>query len=274
MHATSLPIKRHHKETPLTKTIAVAGKGGTGKTTVSALLVHFLSEKGTVLAIDGDPSENLNMALGVPLVKTVGGMRERMTEKITDGTYDQTVAKQQYLEGKIMESLVEADKFDILAMGRPEGPGCYCAANHMLRASIDHLAAQYDYVVIDCEAGMEHISRQTTRDVDFLLLMTDPTIRGITTAERMKSLMADLRTSVREVWLVINRVSGKLPEKIEQAVEESGLKAIAIVSDDSYLAAVEAEGKPAVELSSKSPMWQAMKKIADNIALDRAGKPL
>jgi CO dehydrogenase maturation factor len=257
----------------LTKTIAVAGKGGTGKTTVSALLIHFLSEKGTVLAIDGDPSENLNMALGVPLVKTVGGVRERMTEKITDGTYDQTIAKQQYLEGKIMESLVEADKFDILAMGRPEGPGCYCGANHILRASIDHLADNYDYVVADCEAGMEHISRQTTRDVDFLLLMTDPTIRGIATAERMRTLMTDLRTSVGEVWLIINRVSGKVPEKIEQALEESGLKTIAIVSDDPYLAAVEAEGKPAVELPPKSPLWKATKKIADRIALNVVDEP-
>ena len=258
----------------MTKTIAVAGKGGTGKTTVSALLIHFLSENGTVLAIDGDPSENLNMALGVDLIKTVGGVREQMTEKITNGTFDQTMAKQDYLEGKIMESVIEEDKFDLLAMGRPEGPGCYCAANHMLRASIDKLAGKYDHVVIDCEAGMEHISRQTTQDVDMLILLTDPTIKGITTAARMRDLMNDLRTNVREVWLIINRVSGKLPERIEQAVEESGLKAIAIVSDDSYLAAVEAEGKPVVELSSKSPMWQATKKIADNIALDRAAKPL
>lgn len=249
----------------MTKTIAIAGKGGTGKTTIAALLVNFLSENGEVLAIDADPSENLNMALGVPLLKTVGGVRERMTQNITEGSFDQTIAKQDYLEGKIMESVIEEDKFDLLAMGRPEGPGCYCGANHMLRASIDKLAGKYDYVVIDCEAGMEHVSRQTTRDVDVLLLLTDPTIRGIATAKRMRDLMADLRTTVGEVWLVVNRIKGELSENIKSAVEETGLKTVALISDDNYLAEVEAEGKPITELSAESSLWQAMKELADRI---------
>jgi len=144
-------------------TIVNAGKGGTGKTTIAALLINLLSQKGTVLAVDADPSTNLNLALGMPLDGTVGDMREEMALAVKSGTYDNNVAKPDYIEMKIMESLVESDRIDLLAMGRPEGPGCYCAANSMLRTSIDRLGKNYDYVVIDCEAGMEHISRQTTR---------------------------------------------------------------------------------------------------------------
>ena len=177
----------------MTKTVAIAGKGGTGKTTVAALLIKLLSQKGLVLAVDADPSTNLNQALGLSLDdnKTVGRIREKMTEDVSKGRFSPTIAKQEYLFSKIMESLVESKGFDLLAMGRPEGPGCYCASNEFLRVSLDKLVKdyKYNYIVMDCEAGMEHISRQTTRDVDVLLIMSDPTIRGITTAARMKDLI-------------------------------------------------------------------------------------
>ena len=153
----------------MTVTITVAGKGGVGKTAISAILVDFLANLGAVLAVDADPSANLNDALGVDVQNTVGRTREKMKDDIKDGRLRMDVSKQEILDARIHESLVETDRFDLLAMGRPEGPGCYCAANHMIRFSIDKLAKSYDYVVMDCEAGLEHISRQTTQDIDFLL---------------------------------------------------------------------------------------------------------
>ena len=149
----------------MTTTIAVAGKGGTGKTTIAALLIKLLAAKGVVLAIDGDPSTNLHISLGLPLNQTIGNVREEMTEAVKTGRYDSSMPKMDYVGLKISEALVESERVDLLAMGRPEGPGCYCAANDMLRFCIDRLAKNYDYVVIDCEAGMEHISRQTTQDI-------------------------------------------------------------------------------------------------------------
>src|SRR4030042_1007301 len=189
----------------MTTTVVVAGKGGTGKTTISALLVQLLSQKGVVLAIDADPATNLNQALGVPIGESVGRIREEMSQSVQSGPFSPTVSKQEYLDGRIRAALDEYKGFDLLAIGRPEGPGCYCAANNMLRLSIDKLGQNYRYVVIDSEAGMEHISRQTTRDVDILLIVSDLTQRGIRTAAAMKSLIRGLRTSVGKVCLVINR---------------------------------------------------------------------
>jgi CO dehydrogenase maturation factor len=186
----------------MTTTIAIAGKGGTGKTTIAALLIKLLSEKGVVLAVDADPATNLNQCLGLPLDNTVGGIREQITEDVQKGRVAVGVAKQDLLDSKLMESLVESKGLDLLAMGRPEGPGCYCASNHMLRISLDRLGRNYDYIIMDCEAGMEHISRQTTRDVDFLLVTSDPTIRGITVAGGIKKLIGELRTQTRmlQIW--------------------------------------------------------------------------
>ena len=181
----------------MTTTIAITGKGGTGKTSISALLIKLLSEKGTVLAIDGDPSSNLNMALGLPLEETIGSIREGMLDHKAVGRSG--IPKPDYLEIKVREAVVESGQIDLLAMGRPEGPGCYCAANNWLRGSIDRLAVNYDYVVVDNEAGMEHISRQTTRSVDILLVISDPSIRGLTAAERMKNLIGELRSRVDKI---------------------------------------------------------------------------
>ncbi|MHB9090935.1 MAG: ATP-binding protein, partial [Chloroflexota bacterium] len=161
----------------MTITIAVAGKGGTGKTTLAALLIRYLRENqvGSVLAIDADPSSNLNQALGMSVEHSVGDIREEMLEKVGKNAMEPGMAKADYLEYRIQESLVEGSGVDLLAMGRPEGPGCYCAANNMLRVSVDRLAKNYDFVVIDNEAGLEHLSRRTTRDVDVLLVVSDPT---------------------------------------------------------------------------------------------------
>jgi len=255
----------------MTKTIAIAGKGGTGKTTVAALLIKVLSQKGLVLAVDADPSTNLNQALGVPLDenRTVGRIREKMSEDVSKGRFSPTVPKQEYLFGKIVESLIESKGFDLLAMGRPEGPGCYCASNEFLRASLDKLVKdyKYDYIVIDCEAGMEHISRQTTRDVDVLLIMSDPTIKSVTTAARMKKLIEELRSNVGKVGIIINRVRGELSPEIKKVIDESGLQVIALIPEDPNMAGLEMKGRPVTELPYESPLQSKVKEITEDLRL-------
>jgi CO dehydrogenase maturation factor len=255
----------------MTKTIAIAGKGGTGKTTVTALIIKLLSQKGLVLAVDADPSTNLNQALGLPLddSRTVGGIREKMSEDVSKGRVSPTIGKPEYLFGKIMESLVESKGFDLLAMGRPEGPGCYCAPNEFLRAALDKLVKdyKYSYIVMDCEAGMEHISRQTTRDVDALLIMTDPTMKGVTTAARMNELIRELRSNVGSVGLVINRVRSELSPEIKKAIDDSGLHILALISEDPDMAGLEMQGKPVTGLPPESPLLLKVKEIVENLDL-------
>ncbi|TFH48236.1 MAG: hypothetical protein E4G89_06620 [Methanothrix sp.] len=249
----------------MTTTIAITGKGGTGKTSISALLIKLLSEKGTVLAIDGDPSSNLHMALGLPLEETIGSIREGMLDR--KAVERSGMPKPDYLEFKVREALVESGKIDLLAMGRPEGPGCYCAANNWLRGSIDRLAGNYDYVVIDNEAGMEHISRQTTRDVDILLIVSDPSIRGITAAERMKDLIGELRSRVGRIGLVVNRVRDGIPPQIVKAVEATGIDLITAITEDTNILDLEINGKPLIDLPADSPLRRGVEDMAAKLDL-------
>ena len=255
----------------MTKTFAIAGKGGTGKTTVAALLIKLLSQKGLVLAVDADPSSNLSQALGLPLDdnKTVGRIREKMAEDVSKDRLSPDIGKPEYLFGKIVESLVESKGFDLLSMGRPEGPGCYCASNEFLRASLDKLVKdyKYSYIVMDCEAGMEHISRQTTRDVDILLIMSDPTMKGVTTAARMKKLIEEMRSNVDKVGLVINRARGELSLEIKKAIDESGLQVIALIPEDPDMSALEMKGRPVSELPPESPLQLKVKRIVEGLRL-------
>jgi CO dehydrogenase maturation factor len=255
----------------MTKTIAMAGKGGTGKTTVAALFIKLLAQKGLVLAVDADPSTNLSQALGLSLddSRTVGRIREKMAEDVSKERLSPTIGKPEYLHSKIVESLAESKGFDLLTMGRPEGPGCYCASNEFLRASLDKLVKDYKYayVVMDCEAGMEHISRQTTRDVDILLLMSDPTMKGITTAARMKELIKELRSNVGKVGLVINRVRGELSPEIRKAIDEANLQVIALIPEDPNMGDLEMKGRPVTELPQDSPLQLKIREIAEGLRL-------
>ncbi len=250
------------------KTIVTGGKGGTGKTTIAALLINQLAQRGTVLAVDADPSTNLNLALGMPLEDTIGHVREEMAIAVKGGTYDDSMPKPDYIEMMIMESLVESEKVDLLAMGRPEGPGCYCAANNMLRTSIDRLGKNYDYVVIDCEAGMEHVSRQTTRDIDILLIVSDPTIRGIIAAGRMKPLIKEMRTHVEQICLIVNRVNGELPQEIVNAARNNDLEILTSIPADPNLAAFEIKGEPSINMPSDSPLQVSIKDIINKLGLN------
>jgi CO dehydrogenase maturation factor len=251
----------------VTKTIAIAGKGGTGKTTLAALLCELLSQKGVVLAIDADPSSNLHLTLGMDMTCTVGSAREDLLTEVKSGTFPAGMAKQDYLDLRIQESLVEGKQIDLLAMGRPEGPGCYCAANNMIRVALDRIEGNYDFIVIDNEAGMEHISRQTTQDVDVLLLVSDATVRGVVTAARMKELIGEIRTTVGQVALVVNRSADGLSPEVGKLITESGLDLISVIPQDAAVEAADREGRPLSSLPADSPVRLAVLEIAQKVGL-------
>lgn len=209
----------------MVKTIAVAGKGGTGKTTLTGLIIRWLVEhkETPVLAVDADPNTNLNQVLGVQVENTIGSLREEILTKIDE--IPAGVPKETFLEYRIQEILVEATDFDLLAMGRQEGPGCYCYINNVLRRYVDELADNYKTIVIDNEAGMEHLSRRTTREVDLLLMISGPSPRGIMTTQRLRELAKELDLEVKKTKLVVNRVKGgKLPELLEERVKQTSLE--------------------------------------------------
>jgi len=252
----------------MTKTIAVAGKGGTGKTTIAALIVDYLTgnRKGAVLAIDADPSTNLNLALGVPLYETVGDVREETATAVGGQASMGGLSKWDYLDLRINEALVEERAFDLLAMGRPEGPGCYCAANNILRTSVDRLSDAYDYVVIDNEAGLEHLSRRTTQDVDLLVIVSDPTLRGIIAAARVAELVDELKTGVGEACLIVNRVNGEqLPEPLMKAIEEHNLKLGGLLPADPEVNELDALGEPITKLPLDSPTRRKLEAILTSL---------
>ena len=251
----------------MTETLAVAGKGGTGKTTFAALVVRFLRELGhtPILAIDADPSANLHMALGLPLRDTVGQIREETREQVSGGVFQTGIAKPDWFEYQVLQCLVEGQDVDLLAMGRPEGPGCYCAANHMLRQAIDRLGDAYRSVVIDNEAGMEHISRQTTRDVDWLFIVSDPSQRGLAAAEQIVSLLASLGTRVGRAGLVVNRVRDGLDPALRERVDRLGVPLLGILPDDPAITRLDAKGCPLILLDENTAIYPAITSLLGGV---------
>jgi len=247
----------------LSFTIAVAGKGGTGKTTISSLIVGHLLRKGKtpVFAVDADANVNLNEQLGVKVDSTIGGMREELKKKIGANEVPAGMSKDMYMEYLLQDTLVESSGFDLLVMGRPEGPGCYCAANNMLKRYIDILAKNYPYVVIDNEAGMEHLSRRTTQKIDLLLLVSEPNPIGIMAAARIKDLAKEMEVSVKETGLIINRVNGQAPESLIEEAKNYGLEVLGTIPADDMLIDYVIKHTPLVELPEDSPVVRALDTI-------------
>ncbi|TET40210.1 MAG: carbon monoxide dehydrogenase, partial [Elusimicrobia bacterium] len=186
-------------------TIAVAGKGGSGKTTLATLTILQLirQNKGPVLAVDADPNSNLNVGLGMKFEETIADLREEvLTKEIPSG-----MSKTEFFDYRLHECLVEGDKVDLLVMGRPEGSGCYCAVNNLLRQYLSRISKQYKYVVMDNEAGMEHLSRRTTDGVDVLLVTSDPTLVSIRSAARIQEIALQIKLKIKDIYLIINRVA-------------------------------------------------------------------
>ncbi|MFN2282307.1 MAG: AAA family ATPase [Anaerolineales bacterium] len=260
----------------MTTTIALAGKGGTGKTTVSAMIIKYLINKGKgpILAIDADPSANLNMVLGVDLENTIGGIREGMLQQVQNsqnvggaarGSMAGGMSKHDYLDYEIHSSLIESDKFDLIAMGRSEGPGCYCAVNHNLRDILDRLSHNYPYVVMDNEAGMEHLSRRTTQDVDYLFIISGPTQRGLAAAAGIVELKDELEIRIKNTYFILNRVPGEIPAPLQERIDNLDVPFLGPVPADDNVMEYDFSGKPLLELEDDSPVYQSVAAMMDKV---------
>jgi CO dehydrogenase maturation factor len=247
------------------KTIAISGKGGTGKSTLCALIIRSFKDMGVgpVLAVDADPNVNLNDLLGIRLEETVGAIREEL--KRSAHKLPGAMTKQEFLEYKIHASLRETRDFDLIAMGRPEGPGCYCYANNLLRDILKTLSENYKVVVIDNEAGMEHLSRRTTQKIDCLLIVSDPSARGVRTAGKISRLLSELDTRVGRKLLVLNRVKGSIPDTLEKIIEEQALELFSSIPEDNALLRMDQSGKPIWKISEDSPALRAVRQMTSRL---------
>jgi CO dehydrogenase maturation factor len=248
--------------------IAFAGKGGTGKTSIAALTVKYLLQhrRGPVLAVDADSNACLNEALGVQVHTTVGRLREQSLKTIREGdNRPGGLSMEEFLEYQVHQALVESEGFDLLVMGRPEGPGCYCAANNIIRKYTDYLSEKYPYVVIDNEAGMEHLSRRTTHRVNLLLIISDPTVKGIKTADRINRLIDELELDIKERALIINRVTGKEEEELRRLAEEMELTVVGTVPDDQLVLEFDLKGRPIFQVPEDSVALKAVYDTLDSL---------
>ncbi|MBI5407769.1 MAG: AAA family ATPase [Nitrospirae bacterium] len=250
--------------------IALAGKGGTGKTSVAALTVKYLKEKrqGPVLAVDADSNACLNEALGIEIHATIGNLREDSLDAVrAGGARPGGMSMEQLFDYQVQQSIIEADGFDLMVMGRPEGPGCYCAANNIIRKYTDKLADSYPYVVIDNEAGMEHLSRRTTHNVDLLLIISDPTVKGMQTARRINGLVDELKLDVRKRALLVNRITGTEGEELKAYAETLGLKVDGLLPNDENIFRYDLEGRAIFSLPSSSPSLTALYGVLDSLSI-------
>lgn len=237
-------------------TIAVSGKGGVGKTTIAGLLVaRLVAGKHTpVLAVDADPNTCLDNVLGVSATHSIGGVREEAKALATQGM-SAGVSKQQLLEMKIAESIVEADDFDLIAMGRPEGPGCYCYANNVLKHTLTQLSAQYPFVVLDNEAGLENLSRRIYQKVNLLVMVADPSFRGLETVKRLHGLAHEMGVQYDHLAIIVNRLRrNQLPEKAEELKAELNADTLLGLPEDDELAEIAERGTSLIGISDDNPI--------------------
>ncbi len=249
--------------------VLVGGKGGTGKTVIAGLIVRALAEssRGPILGVDADPDSNLGEALGIEVGSTLGQIREDLLQSQRD--LPPGVDKGVWLESKIYEIMAEGDKFDLLTMGRPEGPGCYCAVNNILRALLDQLSDAYPYVVIDAEAGLEHLSRRTTGSVDELLVVTDPSVKGFQTAKRMLALADGMGSRYGRFHLIVNRVADG-SEAVQRLASDVDLAVELEVPEDPEVRRADLEGRSVFTLSQSSAAWRTVKQFVEKEIIKEA----
>ncbi len=241
--------------------IAVAGKGGTGKTTLTGMIIRYIVENklGSILAVDADTNSNLNEVLGLEVTETIGNARESMKTDVPSG-----MPKDTYIEYKVQEAVNEGEGYDLLVMGTPEGQGCYCAANTLCKKYIDVLLDNYDYIVIDNEAGMEHMSRLLTKDIDYFFMISDPSRRGLLTIKRIKELAETLKLNIKNFIIIVNRVTGEIPQATKDFLEREGITPNIYIEEDEKVAELDMAGEPTYKLPEDSISLQKMFSLLQN----------
>lgn len=248
--------------------IAIAGKGGTGKTTITSLIVRYLKRSGNtpILAVDADADSNLPQALGMTDDKTIGTIgKARQEFFMSKGDVPAGMPKEAYLELKLNEVVVETDDVDLLVMGRPEGAGCYCYINNVLRSYLESLGKNYPFVVIDNEAGLEHLSRRTAQHIDFLIVVADYSLNGLRAAGRIRELSEEIDIEVGQQFLLINRVPGEPDESFKRKAEEQGIKLLGVIPVDKAICESDLAGKPVIGLPDESMAVRVLNDLMEQI---------
>lgn len=245
--------------------IALAGKGGVGKSSVSSQLILQLSEKGVVLAVDADPNTNLPDKLGLPVDATIGEIRNGIVknpDSVPDG-----VSKHEYVSMEIRKAMQEHDNVDLLVMGRPEGEGCYCFMNNVLKECFSGLVKNYKFMVVDNEAGMEHLSRKVLPEADVMLFVSDPTRMGIRTAARLYAIASEVGMKINRKILIINNLPGELPKELSDDAEEHGFDEIVPIRHDPLVFSAGLEGT-ALKLPADSELYKGVSSVVRMVAPD------
>ena len=251
-------------------TIAVAGKGGVGKTTTCGMIIDYLCAKhdGPVLVVDADANSNLNEVLGVEVETSLGQIREEMAQAELKGTIPKGMTKADYAEMKFSSALIEDDDFDMLVMGRTQGKGCYCYVNGVLKTQVDKYAKNYSYIVMDNEAGLEHVARGTLPHVDTLLLISDCSRRGIQAVARIAEMVEEMDLNPGRMGLIVNRApGGMLDDGVKAEIEKHGLKLLGVLPHDEAVYRCDCQGEPSAKLPQDDPMKTALKGIMQSIGL-------
>lgn len=243
--------------------IALAGKGGTGKTTTAGLLIKYLVKTGRtpVLAVDADSNANLNEVLGLEVTDTLGQAREDMKK----GNVPSGMTKDVFMSMRLEEAVMESGDCDLVVMGQPEGAGCYCAANTLLTNFLDRLQDNYPYIVMDNEAGMEHISRMTTKNVDVLLIVTDASRRGLQAALRIHDLARNLNVGVGKSYIIINQVKSGAPQEAVEMIRQAGVELGGVLPEDETVYEYDFKGTPMIRLPDDNPVVRAAYDIFEKI---------
>ena len=251
-------------------TIAVAGKGGVGKTTTCGMLIDYLCKKGNgpVLVVDADANSNLNEVLGVEVETSLGAIREEMANAELKGTIPAGMTKVDYADFKFNSAIIEEDDFDMLVMGRTQGKGCYCYVNGVLKTQVDKYAKNYSYIVMDNEAGLEHVARGTLPHVDTMLLISDCSRRGIQAVARIAEMVKEMNLNPTKMGLIVNRApNGVLDDGIKAEIEKHGLELLGVLPHDEAVYRCDCDGEPSAKLPDSDPMKVALKGIAQSIGL-------
>ena len=251
-------------------TIAVAGKGGVGKTTTCGMIIDYLCSKkqGPVLVVDADANANLNEVLGVEVETSLGEIREEMAQAELKGTLPAGMTKADYADFKFSSAIIEEDDFDMLVMGRTQGKGCYCYVNGVLKSQVDKYAKNYSYVVMDNEAGLEHVARGTLPKVDTMLLISDCSRRGIQAAARVAEIVEEMQLNPGTMGLIVNRApNGELDAGVMEEIEKHGLRLLGVLPQDEGVYRCDCDGEPSAKLPDSNPVKAAVKKTMQDLDL-------